>query len=74
VKDAEAWTDTHPEFLPGPYADRVELAELPTSFAKFPIDQSRQLIHRGWWLTGATMTAYHRELLPAELPTWAPLP
>lgn len=31
------------------------------------------LIHRGWWMTGATLSAFHPDLLPAELPTWREL-
>lgn len=52
---------------------RVRLAQYKTSFAKFPVDICEQLLYRGWWLTGATLTAYHRAVLPPSLPEWRPL-
>jgi NTE family protein len=49
---------------------RVELATYETSFNKFPPEICERLIYRGWWLTGATLSAYHRSVLPASLPEW----
>jgi NTE family protein len=51
-----------------------KLAGYKTSFDKFPRDICEKLIYRGWWLSGATLSAYHRAELPAELPSWRPLP
>jgi NTE family protein len=48
----------------------VELAGYKTSFDAFPKEICDKLLYRGWWLAGATLSAYHRELLPAALPTW----
>jgi len=56
----------HPEW-------REELAELHTSLARFPLDVCRRLIYRGWWLAGATLSRYHRVLLPSTLPSWRDL-
>jgi NTE family protein len=53
---------------------RVPLALTETSLAKFPRERCEQLLYRGWWLAGATLSAFHRQLLPAELPHWRPLP
>jgi NTE family protein len=52
---------------------RVQLATYKTSFAKFPAEICERLLYRAWWLTGATLTAYHRAVLPASLPDWRPL-
>jgi len=49
---------------------REALAMVPTTFDKFNTDLCERLIYRGWWLTGATLSRYHRELLPAKLPAW----
>jgi NTE family protein len=46
------------------------LARLKTSFARFSRQACEQLVYRGWWLTGATLTTYHRQTLPTQLPTW----
>ncbi len=56
----------HPEW-------RVELAEVHTSFAKFPVEVCERLVYRGWWLAGATLSRYHRSLLPQTLPSWRAL-
>jgi NTE family protein len=53
---------------------RVETARLPTVFSSFSADLCREVIYRSWWLTGAVLSRYHRELLPAELPRWDELP
>jgi NTE family protein len=51
----------------------LELANLKTSFAKFSLKNCHDLVHRGWWLAGATLSKYHRDLLPRALPSWRPL-
>ncbi len=51
---------------------REHLSRLKTSFAKFSLEDCRQLVYRGWWLTGATLSRYHRDLLPTPLPGWVP--
>ena len=53
---------------------RVETARLPTVFSSFSAELCRKVIYRTWWLTGAVLSRYHRQLLPAELPTWNELP
>ncbi|MGH2705797.1 MAG: patatin-like phospholipase family protein [Actinomycetota bacterium] len=56
----------HPEW-------RDQLANFKTSFARFPSQIANRLIYRGWWLTGATLSSFHREVLPAALPMWREL-
>lgn len=51
-------------------AERVELAGMKTSFARFDEQACRALVHQGWWLTGACISRYHRELIDGPLPTW----
>jgi NTE family protein len=53
---------------------RVETAKLPTVFSSFSAELCRKVIYRTWWLTGAVLSRYHRELLPADLPKWDELP
>jgi NTE family protein len=52
---------------------RIPLALVETSLDRFSREVCEQLVYRGWWLAGATLSRYHRELLPAELPAWRPL-
>ena len=60
------WKEGRPE-----HPERIQtLARVKTSFARFSTETCQQLVYRGWWLTGATLATYHREALPAELPTW----
>jgi NTE family protein len=55
--------------------DSVQMiASYKTSFDEFPRDICEKLIYRGWWLSGATLSAYHRSELPADLPQWRSLP
>ena len=61
------WLEGRSEQAP---ANRDHLARLKTSFAKFSREDCRQLVYRGWWLTGAALSRYHRDLLPASLPAW----
>lgn len=41
-----------------------DLALVPTAFDRFDAPLCRLLIHRGWWLTGAALSAYHPHRLP----------
>ena len=63
-----------PEWLAGRPQQSPEmldhLARLKTSFGKFSLDDCRELVYRGWWLTGATLSLFHRGLLPTQLPSW----
>lgn len=72
---APEWLAERPEHeLPSdPPNFRVELATLPTSFDRFSPEHCRQLIYRGWWLTGATIATYHPQLLHSPWPTWSGL-
>lgn len=63
---AAEWRATRPE----PSRDAViALARTSTTLDLFPQELCERLMYRGWWLTGATLSQYQRELLPAELPT-----
>ena len=65
----DEWAEGRPE-----HAElRKELADVPTSFDRFGAELCERLLYRGWWLTGATLSRYHRELLPAALPAWRTL-
>ena len=66
----DEWAEGRPE---GDAKLREELANVPTSFDRFPAELCERLIYRGWWLTGATLSRYHRDLLPAALPAWRAL-
>jgi hypothetical protein len=66
VKDVnEDWTAVNPK-APAP----GEIALVKTSFDRFPRPLADKLIYAGWWLTGATLATYHRDVLPSRLPTW----
>jgi NTE family protein len=67
-----SWTEGRPEF---PFEeDRMEMAGYKTTFNKIESAMAAALIHRGWWMTGATLSAFHPDLLPSELPAWRDLP
>jgi NTE family protein len=51
---------------------RLKLALVKTSFARFPRELCRQLLYRGWWLSGCSIATFHPDLLD-ELPRWRPL-
>ena len=61
------WLAGRPEQTP---AVRDHLARLKTSFAKFSREDCRQLVYRGWWLTGAALSRYHPDVLPDPFPVW----
>jgi NTE family protein len=74
---ASSVADAPNEWTEGRDEDRASvdaIAAYKTSFDEFPRDICEKLIYRGWWLSGATLSAYHREELPSELPRWRPLP
>jgi NTE family protein len=64
------WADDRPEHE----ERRIPLALVSTSFARFPALTCRQLVYRGWWLAGAALSTFHRDVMPAALPAWRPLP
>jgi NTE family protein len=66
MKATAEWLDGRPEHPEW----REPLALVKTSFDRFPREVCDRLIYRGWWLTGATLSKYQRELLPEQLPTW----
>lgn len=67
---SDEWSEGRPEHEEW----RDELVNVKTSFDRFPAELCRRLVYRGWWLTGATMSRFHREMLPAELPAWRDVP
>lgn len=68
----ERWGKARPEFPHG--EDPWTLATSPTTFNRRQPRLAEALIHRGWWLAGATLCKFHPELTPAELPSWRELP
>ena len=54
------WMTAHPERRT--YRDR-DLALVPTVFDRLDEGLCRALVHRGWWLMGAALAAYHPERL-----------
>jgi len=53
---------------------RIPLALAKTTFARFPAVTCRRLVYRGWWLAGAALSTFHRDVMPPDLPRWRPLP
>jgi hypothetical protein len=53
---------------------RRSVAFIATSFDQFPEAHARDLLYRGWWLTGATLATYHPDLVPEPYPPWRSLP
>jgi NTE family protein len=51
---------------------RIKLALVKTTFARFQRQLCEELVYRGWWLTGASIATFHRDLLH-DLPHWKPL-
>jgi NTE family protein len=51
----------------------LRLSQLKTSFAQFSRDDCVKLVRQAWWLTGASIAAYHPNLLTG-LPAWRDLP
>jgi NTE family protein len=53
----------------------VKLAQYKTTFNRIEPEVAQALIYRGWWLAGATLCAYHADLLTGvRLPVWRELP
>jgi NTE family protein len=69
---AREWLEGRPEQLPGAIEPR-KLAESETTFSRRSPGLCRDLIYRGWWLTGAQLTTFHPGLLD-RLPSWRKLP
>ena len=61
------WLEGRPEQAP---EMRDHLVHLKTSLGRFSMEDCRELVYRGWWLTGATLSLFHRSLLPTQLPSW----
>jgi NTE family protein len=59
------WAEANPQT---PHPEHV--AFVKTSFDRFPLDLCHRLVHAGWWLSGATLTLYHRGALPGPVPRW----
>lgn len=68
----ERWARERPERLGR--EDPEKLAQYKTTFNKIEPEVAEALMHRGWWLAGATLCAYHTDLLAGELPVWRDLP
>jgi NTE family protein len=68
----ERWSQGRPERLCG--EDPMRLAQYKTTFNRIEPEVAQALIHRGWWLTGATLCSYHPDLLTGDLPVWRELP
>lgn len=62
------WVDARPEHE----ELRLRLALVKTTFARFDPEPCRQLVYRGWWLTGCSVATFHRDLI-TDLPHWRPL-
>lgn len=64
---ARAWRRANPE-----EPDVQTLARVATSFDRFDRQLCRDLVHAGWWLTGASVALYHPHLLedPGRHPVW----
>jgi len=64
------WVASRPE----PSAAEID-AILRTSIGigRAERDLCVRLVQRGWWLTGATLSSYHRDVLGPTLPAWRPL-
>jgi NTE family protein len=60
-----AWVEGRPEHE----ELLLKLALEKTTFARFPEELCRQLVYRGWWLTGCSVATFHPELV-APLPSW----
>ncbi|MGW3990631.1 patatin-like phospholipase family protein [Streptomyces sp. NPDC004830] len=54
-------------FTEQPLHEGRHLALVPTVFDRLDTGLCRALVHRGWWLGGAALAAFHPELLPDDL-------
>ncbi|MDP8929108.1 MAG: patatin-like phospholipase family protein, partial [Actinomycetota bacterium] len=70
LEPSDNWRQVNPA---PPMPDDV--AFVNTSFDRFPRELCEKLVYAGWWLAGATLTLFHRELFEGrDLPRWRPLP
>ena len=54
--------------------ERVRIALIGTSLSRMDRDRDCiPLVNRGWWLTGATLATYQKEILPPPYPVLPPL-
>jgi NTE family protein len=54
--------------------ERIRLALIKTSLSQMDRDEECiPLIKRGWWLAGATLASYQKDLLAPPFPTWEPV-
>lgn len=67
VDPAPAWAEANPQ-PPDP-----QVAYIKTSFDRFPAELCSRLVYAGWWLTGATLSRYHSDVVATQLPTWTPV-
>ncbi len=65
---ADGWRRDHPEYREW---NGKDLAFVPTVFDRLDRRLCRLLVYRGWWLTGATIAAFHPTLQRA--PTSVPV-
>lgn len=72
VEAPPSWARGRPEFPFG--EDGLAMAGYKTTFDRIEAPMAAALIHRGWWLAGATLAAFHPDLLPPDLPAWRELP
>jgi hypothetical protein len=63
------WLEGRPEDA----ENRIKLAISKTTFNRRSFGLAHDLVRRGWWLAGASLSKRHRALL-GPLPEWRPLP
>ena len=69
AKVTAEWRRDRPE----PSPDEIALLDrTPIALNRVDRDVAVRLVHRGWWLTGATLSAFHRDVLGPTLPEWRP--
>lgn len=73
AKNLSTLTDFTKQNPPGTNDGNEELAVYPTNLKQIKPDIARRLIYRGWWLAGATLSAYASDLVDA-VPTYAEPP
>jgi NTE family protein len=69
MQPTQEWASVRPEHPEW----REQLVNVHTSLGKFPVEVCTRLVYRGWWLAGATLSRFHRQLLPEALPAWREL-
>jgi NTE family protein len=64
------WEARHPAI---DWQEVERLANIKTGFSTLHRSECDALVHRAWWLAGATLSAFHRPLLGPDLPSWRAL-